>query len=69
MPRNYNNDYTLISILEENRLFNKGITFITGVSQEEFVSYQSLYDRSLCTLLYLQKKGVYPGDELSSHLE
>ena len=58
------NEGTLVSALEKNCLSNKGITFITGAHQEDFISYRSLYESALGSLSHLQKSGLKPGDEL-----
>jgi len=42
----------------------KGITFINGTSQEEFLSYKDLYDRSIQLLAVLQVNGLKTNDEL-----
>lgn len=56
---------TLIEILEEkSKLSSKGITFIESSDNEDFLSYQSLYQNALETLSFLQNRGLCPQDEL-----
>ena len=47
-----------------NTLTNKGITFVLGSDQEEFLSYHALYERALSSLKFLQDSGFIPGTEL-----
>ncbi|SHN33748.1 non-ribosomal peptide synthetase [Mucilaginibacter sp. OK098] len=41
-----------------------GITFIESSTQEDFLSYYSLYNSALKVLSFLQKKGIQPKSEL-----
>ncbi|MCW3464519.1 non-ribosomal peptide synthetase/type I polyketide synthase [Chitinophaga nivalis] len=52
----------LLTAQKDNQ--EKGITFISGASKEEYVSYQELYNSALSMLGYLQEKGVQPGNEV-----
>lgn len=56
-----------LSIARKN--LNKGITFINGADDEEFLSYQDVYDQMLLRLGYLQAKGLQPKDEVVFQLE
>jgi acyl-CoA synthetase (AMP-forming)/AMP-acid ligase II len=55
---------SLIDLLRRNPDNSKGITFIESSINEKFISYKDLYQKSLCTLGMLQKKGLKPGDEV-----
>ncbi|RBL90546.1 non-ribosomal peptide synthetase [Chitinophaga flava] len=48
---------------------DKGITFISGASKEEFLSYHQLYVSARSLLAYLQEKGVKPGNEVVLQIE
>lgn len=43
---------------------NKGITFVEGFNNVDFLSYKKLYLQALYVLNALQEKGIEPGDEL-----
>lgn len=56
---------TLTELLEsKNNETAKGITFILGETEEVFVSYRDLYQRSSQLLYHLQKSGYQRGDEV-----
>jgi acyl-CoA synthetase (AMP-forming)/AMP-acid ligase II/acyl carrier protein len=60
----------LIEVLKERSIsFSTGITFIEGSHQEEFLSYQELYQAALRVLSVLQDNGIQPGDELVFQIE
>ncbi|WP_212004531.1 non-ribosomal peptide synthetase/type I polyketide synthase [Chitinophaga sp. HK235] len=48
---------------------DKGVTFISGASKEEFLSYHQLYVSARSLLAYLQEKGVKPGNEVVLQIE
>jgi amino acid adenylation domain-containing protein/non-ribosomal peptide synthase protein (TIGR01720 family) len=48
---------------------DKGVTFISAASKEEFLSYQQLYANATSLLAYLQEKGVKPGNEVVFQIE
>src|SRR5688572_10181529 len=61
---------TLLHAINHRRASSStGITFIKSKDVEEFVSYQELYDLSLCALGYLQQRGLKPKDELVMQIE
>lgn len=51
-------------LIGRKNLTGKGITFIEGASQEEFLSYAALYEAALKGLSFLRHSGLQPGDEL-----
>lgn len=61
---------TLIEIIQDraSRAEN-GIIFISGDTQEEYVSYSQLLEQALQVLYQLQEKGVQPGDKLIMQIE
>jgi len=62
---------TLVDVIESysRRDDEKGITFISGDSEETYVSYKNLYHRALGLLHNLQARGITQGDELIFQLE
>lgn len=61
---------TLIEIIQDraSRAEN-GIIFISGDTQEEYVSYSQLLEQALQVLHQLQEKGVQPGNKLIMQIE
>ncbi|MCR8643271.1 aminotransferase class III-fold pyridoxal phosphate-dependent enzyme [Paenibacillus sp. N1-5-1-14] len=56
---------TLIEFITSlNNVTDRGVTFIFGDEDEQFVSYKQLYENALVALGYLQHIGLKPGDEL-----
>jgi amino acid adenylation domain-containing protein len=55
---------TLLECLNASAQGGKGIRFITGVGQEEFLAYRQLRDDALGRLAGLRKLGIQVGDEL-----
>ena len=56
---------TLPDILHARRnIYDKGITIIQNQTNEIFISYQSLYQKSLLRLHALHSIGITPGDKL-----
>lgn len=56
---------TLVDLIEERKNEEKkGITFILGDTEEEFVSYKQLYQTSLRLLYSFQQLGYKQGDEV-----
>lgn len=45
-------------------LADKGIYFIQSADKINYLSYQEIYNKSLCLLHEMQQKGLKPGDEL-----
>lgn len=61
---------TLSEILMNRKvLSDKGISFIEGNGQEEFLSYSDLHEAALKGLYFLQQKGLKPGNELVFQIE
>jgi amino acid adenylation domain-containing protein/non-ribosomal peptide synthase protein (TIGR01720 family) len=61
---------TLSGILMNRKVLrDKGITFIEGNGQEDFLSYSELYEAALRGLYLLQQKGLKPGNELVFQVE
>lgn len=56
-------------LLNRKVLSDKGITFVEGSGQEEFLSYSELYDAALRGLSSLQQQGLKPGNELVFQIE
>lgn len=54
---------------ERTRLSDKGICFIEGGEQEDFLSYPALYDAAVGVLAYLQSSGIRPKEELIFQIE
>ena len=55
----------LVALLQErSRLTEKGVTFISGKSEEVFYSYQRLFATSRNALANLQSYGLKPQDKL-----
>ncbi len=50
-------------------LDNRGITFIAGEQDEEFVSYKDLFNKALVILYTFQEMGMKPGQELLMQIE
>ncbi|SKA37264.1 Acyl transferase domain-containing protein [Chitinophaga eiseniae] len=48
---------------------HKGVTFVAGSNNEDFLSYRQLYEDALSWLAYLQAKGLTPGMELVLQIE
>ena len=64
------NPTTLIEVLQDASALNeRGVTFIEQGGQEEFLSYQALYEQALHGLYFLQKQGLRPKDELIFQVE
>jgi acyl-CoA synthetase (AMP-forming)/AMP-acid ligase II len=55
-------------LIENSRYANKGLTFIDN-NNDEFVSYKSLFEKSVKVLGALQNAGVKKGDELVFQIE
>jgi len=55
---------TLLEALNACAQGEKGLRFVAGAEQEEFLSYRELRDRALARLAGLRRLGVKPGDEL-----
>lgn len=55
---------TLVEVIQSCSDNGKGITYISGDSEEEFLSYQALYEKALHILYNLQAAGIKPQDEL-----
>ncbi|MEM8510042.1 MAG: amino acid adenylation domain-containing protein [Bacteroidota bacterium] len=61
---------TLVDLLTSRKdIRSKGITFIENHQEEDFVSYNMLYRKSLRALAVLQKRGINPKDELVFQVE
>ncbi|MBO9732433.1 MAG: amino acid adenylation domain-containing protein [Chitinophaga sp.] len=56
-------------LLRRKDVKEKGITFISGSNNEEFLSYQQLYTKAVSWLGFLQDSGLKPGDELVLQIE
>lgn len=54
---------TLVELLTLNRTKEKGITFVSR-KQENYVSYDDLYQKSAAYLGYMQEKGLKKGDQV-----
>jgi acyl-CoA synthetase (AMP-forming)/AMP-acid ligase II len=55
----------LVEVIQGNREETaRGITFVEGDEEEQFISYSRLYKKALNFLFHLQSKGLKPGDEL-----
>ena len=54
----------LVEILEDRKGEKKGITFLDGITDERFVSYETLYEKAISTLFFLQAHGLKSGDYL-----
>ncbi|MBW7476951.1 non-ribosomal peptide synthetase [Paenibacillus oenotherae] len=52
------------ALVANQRIEDKGITFITGPQEEKVVSYKQLYERALSYLHHLQQSGMEPGQKL-----
>lgn len=65
--RNYR---TLQDVFKHNDLLaEKGIRFINGPADEQYLTYRELYERALEVLGHLQSEGVKLGDEVIFQLE
>lgn len=60
---------SLVEVITERSLGNKGITFIKGESEEVFLSYNELYNRAIGILYYFQKIGIKRSQELVFQIE
>lgn len=61
---------SLCSIIKsKSTIEHKGITFIKGKSNEKFLSYKQLYEKSLKVLANLQNNNIKKGDELLFQLD
>lgn len=56
-------------ILRNKEIKDKGVTIIYGENKEVFMSYNEIYEKSLCLLGDLQGKGIKEGDLLIFQLE
>ncbi len=56
---------SLIEVVKsKSSLSNVGITFVNGANEEDFLSYEELYNSSLRILAFLQQEGLGAGEEL-----
>lgn len=55
---------TLNDALNASAQTDKGIWFVTGFEEEEFLSYRDILNNAKTYLAALQKRGIKPGDEL-----
>ncbi|MCK4258408.1 MAG: amino acid adenylation domain-containing protein [Halanaerobiales bacterium] len=61
---------SLLDIFSNNKfIYKNGINFIYGKQKENFITYEKLYNKALCLLFHLQKRGFKSGDELIFQLE
>jgi len=60
---------TLLELLEDNRVLDKGITFINGDENDNFMCYGRVYNEALIVLYNLQLIGIKPGQELIFQIE
>ena len=60
---------SLIDIIKNNNINNKGITFIINENESRYFSYNEIYSKSLGILYDLQCSGIKPGDELVFQIE
>lgn len=60
---------TLLEMLEDNRVLDKGITFINGGENDDFICYDRIYNEALFVLYNLQLMGIKPGQELIFQIE
>ncbi|MCK4258244.1 MAG: non-ribosomal peptide synthetase [Halanaerobiales bacterium] len=62
---------TLVQVLKEkqNKVEEKGITFISGSDKEEFISYKNLYNQARYILYNLQSKGIKRKDSIILKIE
>ena len=56
--------YNSLVDLIVNKPVKKGVTFISGESDEVFISYSDLYEKAIRILYNLQKNGIRNGNEL-----
>ncbi len=64
--RNY---ITLVDVIQGNAIDDIGITFISNGSDDQYLSYKELYQKSLRLLRSLQECGVKPGNEVVFQLD
>ena len=55
---------TLTEIIENNRGFPRGITYLEGENDARELSFAELYERALGILYHLQRLGARRGDKL-----
>ena len=61
---------TLLELIQKRSLSeSKGVTFIEGSNEEEFVSYKEIYHSALHVLANFRAKGLKKGDELLFQIE
>ena len=58
------NATTLTELIEANRAFSRGITYLEGEHDTHVVGFDELYERALGILYHLQRLGARPGDKL-----
>ena len=55
---------TLTEVIENNRAFNRNLTYLEGENDTREVSFGELYERALGILFHLQRLGARRGDKL-----
>ena len=55
---------TLTELLEANRAFARGITYLESEKDSRTVTFAELHERALGILYHLQRLGARPGDRL-----
>jgi acyl-CoA synthetase (AMP-forming)/AMP-acid ligase II/acyl carrier protein len=55
---------TLTEVIEDNRSFERSLTYLEGENDAREVSYAELYERALGILYHLQRLGARRGDKL-----